>query len=210
MNGTAKLSVIIVNWNTRDHLISCLVSLHETMSQGDTQVIVVDNASVDGSTQKVRERFPGDRLVSNGTNRGFAGGVNDGLKLARGEYILILNPDIVLRKGVVDGLITYLEGHPDVGGIMPLLRNEDGSVQKGYVRKIPTLMQVVLFATVLQPWASRRQRLVQRYLEAPLASSDAVVVEQIPGAFLLTTRRVIDRVGQFDERFRLFFEDVEW
>jgi GT2 family glycosyltransferase len=210
MSGSFKLSVIIVNWNTRDYLASCLSSIHENLSGPDTQVVVVDNASADGSAQMVRDRFPGARLVANTENRGFAGGVNDGIAVARGEHILILNPDIILRKDVVEGLITYIDKHPDCGAVMPLLRNEDGTVQKGYVRRFPTLMQVLLFATALQPYASRRQNLVNRYLEAPSTGGDVAEVEQIPGAFLLTTREVVRTVGVFDEAYRLFFEDVDW
>ncbi len=210
MNGTPRLSVIVVNWNTRDCLTSCLTSVHEALSRAGTQVIVVDNASADGSAQMVRDRFPGDLLVANEKNRGFSGGVNDGLKHARGEYILILNPDIVLRKGVVDRLISYLDEHPDTGGVMPLLKNVDGSAQKGYVRRLPSLMQVFLFATLLQRWTARRPYLASHYLEAPQGAGEVVEVEQIPGAFLLTTRRVFNTVGPFDEAYRLFFEDVDW
>jgi len=210
MSGPSKLSVVVVNWNTRDYLASCLSSIHENLSGTDTQVIVVDNASADGSAQMVRERFRSDRLVANRENRGFAGGVNDGIAVAQGEHILILNPDIILRKGVVEALIRYIDKNPDCGAVMPLLRNEDGTVQKGYVRRLPTLMQVLLFATALQPHASRRQNLVNRYLEAPSTGGDVAEVEQIPGAFLLTTREVVRTVGVFDEAYRLFFEDVDW
>jgi GT2 family glycosyltransferase len=210
MSGATILSVIIVNWNTRDYLESCLSSIHEASSVLDPEVIVVDNASSDGSVQMVRNRFPDDRLVPNRTNRGFAGGVNDGLAVSHGEYILVLNPDIVLRQGVVEGLITFLEEHPDCGAVMPVLRNQDGTVQKGYVRRLPTLMQVFLFTTVLQQWARRNQNLVNRYLEAPQGECDVTEVEQIPGAFLMTTREVLSSVGTFDEAYRLFFEDVDW
>jgi hypothetical protein len=210
MNGTARVSIIIVNWNTRDCLNTCLTSVHEVLSPADTQVIVVDNASADGSAKMVRDRFPSDLLVANETNRGFSGGLNDGLKHARAEYILILNPDIILRTGVVERLISYLDQHPDAGGVMPLLRNADGSVQRGYVRKLPSLMQVLLFATLLRRWTVRKPDLVDRYLEAPQGTGEVVEVEQIPGAFLLTARRVLNAIGPFDEAYRLFFEDVDW
>jgi N-acetylglucosaminyl-diphospho-decaprenol L-rhamnosyltransferase len=210
MSTGPKASFIIVNWNTCQYLAACLSSIQEVSPAVAAEVIVVDNASRDGSARMVRGRFPSYRLVDNQTNRGFSGGINDGLRYAHGEYILILNPDVVLRKGVVEELIAYLERHADVGAAMPLLRNEDGTVQKGYVRRLPTLMQVLLFSTILAPWAVRRPTLVSRYLERPLRTGDAVEVDQIPGAFLLTTRKIFDTVGPFDEGYRLFFEDVDW
>jgi GT2 family glycosyltransferase len=210
VTGQPRLSIIIVNWNTKPYLESCLASIHDALPSVDTEVIVVDNASADGSPKMVREGFPGDHLVANATNRGFAGGVNDGLRLATGRFILILNPDIVIRKGVVEQLMAFMEQEQGVGAVMPSLRNEDGSLQKGYVRRLPSLMQVLLFATVLQPWASRKPRLVGRYLEAPRGREDVVDVEQIPGGFLLSAREVLELVGPFDESYRLFFEDVDW
>jgi GT2 family glycosyltransferase len=210
MSERPKLSLVIVNWNTREYLAACLTSVQNALPAEAAEVIVVDNASTDGSAQMVRDCFPSCRLVANDTNQGFSGGINDGLKNARGHYIVILNPDIVLGKGVVEELAAYLEQHADVGAVMPMLRNDDGTIQKGYVRRLPTLTQVVLFSTVLAPWALHKTALVSRYLERPLTTGEAVEVDQIPGAFLLTRREIIATVGPFDEGYRLFFEDVDW
>lgn len=211
MRQTPELSIIIVNWNTCEYLASCLAALRAVMPSPETEVIVVDNASRDGSADMVRQQFPGVILIANAKNRGFSGGVNDGLGKAQGEFIAILNPDVVVRAGVMEGLMAYLGRHPDVGAVMPALINSDGSEQTGYVRRLPTIMQVLLFSTVLAGWSHRRIGLVERYLEARRTPSDGEMdVEQIPGAFIMTSRKVLDGVGQFDEAYRLFFEDVDW
>jgi GT2 family glycosyltransferase len=211
MKQSSNLSIIIVNWNTCKYLDSCLSALHGVMPDQGAEIIVVDNSSKDGSAEMVRQKFPGVVLISNARNRGFAGGVNDGLNKAMGEFILILNPDIVVRAGVMEGLLSYLRSHSDVGAVMPALRNPDGSVQTGYVRRSPTMWQVLLFSTVLASWSRRRHHLVSRFLEATdTPTGREVEVEQLPGAFIMTTRRVMNAVGQFDEAYRLFFEDVDW
>jgi N-acetylglucosaminyl-diphospho-decaprenol L-rhamnosyltransferase len=211
MKQTPDLSIIIVNWNTCEYLHSCLSALYEAMPDQEPQVIVVDNFSKDGSVEMVRRKFPGVVLIANTKNRGFSGGVNDGLDIAEGEFIMMLNPDIVLGAGVIEGLLTYLRSHSDVGAVMPGLRDPDGSVQTRYVRRLPTLMQLLLFSTVLAPWSQKRHGLVERFLEsAGTPTGGELEVEQIPGAFIMTGRRVVNTVGRFDEAYRLFFEDVDW
>jgi hypothetical protein len=205
------ISAIIVNWNTCEYLQRCLASIQETMPDLEKEVIVVDNASSDNSVAMVRQHFPQVRVIANEQNRGFSAGVNNGLDASCGEYVLIMNPDIVLRRGVMEELVRYLDGHPDVGAVVPSLRNPDGSEQAGYFRRPPTVTQLLLFSTLLAPWCSRRTSFVERYLETRrVGDASALEVEQIPGAFLLTTRSVIARVGRFDEDYRLFFEDVDW
>jgi N-acetylglucosaminyl-diphospho-decaprenol L-rhamnosyltransferase len=211
MSQPPRFSIIIVNWNTCEYLAACLTSIHDAISEATAEIIVVDNGSRDGSADMVRRRFSGDVLIANTINRGFAGGVNDGLRVARGQFLLILNPDIILPSGVLEELAGYLSVHEEVGAVMPALRNEDGSEQFGYVRRLPTIMQVLLFYTALARWSNARSALVERYLEASRPPSrDPLEVEQIPGAFILTRRDTLDRVGHFEEAYRLFYEDVDW
>ena len=211
MKDQLLLSIVIVNWNTRDDLVRCLESIEQTDTPEEREIIVVDNASYDGSCQVVRERFPRVILIANIQNKGFAGGVNDGLRMSRGEYVLILNPDIILTRRSVQMLIPHLQNRRDAGAIMPRLINPDGSTQGGYLRKFPGALQVFFFATMLESWSRAHPFLVNAFLESPLENDKSLVeVEQIPGACLMTSRLVIDRVGMMEEDYWMFYEDVDW
>jgi len=207
----SPLSIVIVNWNTRDHLARCLRSLHAYAPAGGAEIIVVDNASSDGSAAYVREEWPSVTLIANRENRGFAGGVNDGLHAARGAYLLVLNPDIQVHEHCLETLARFLDDRQGVAAVMPALYGSDGRPQSDYVRKLPTLPQVIFFHTMLAPAARRIPLLVRRYLEAEIPpDASSIEVAQIPGACLMTRRSVVDAVGEMDESFLLFFEDVDW
>ncbi len=124
-----KLSIIIVSWNVKRYLVDCLNSLHE--------VIVVDNGSADGTCDLVKERFPSVNLIKNSQNYGFAAANNQGMKAAKSQYILLLNPDTIVRDGALDKLIRFMDDNPDVGACGPKLLNEDGTTQRS-VRRFPT------------------------------------------------------------------------
>jgi len=211
MEDTIDVSIIIVNWNSRDHLIRCLQSVLDAAAGVGYEVIVVDNASSDGSVIAVKETMSAVVTVGNNLNRGFAGGVNDGIRVSKGKYLLILNPDIVLTPGLLPVLVKSFEGNADTGVLMPRMLDASGKPSRGYIRRIPSLAQVVLFNTILESWSTRIPFLVHRYLESPVeSSSDMVEVEQVPGACMFTSRDVLNRVGEFDESYGLFYEDVDW
>jgi len=205
------VSLVIVNWNTRTELESCLRSFATTSKSVAVEIIVVDNASVDGSPAMVRSEFPDVHLIANSDNKGFAGGVNQGIRAALGKYIFVLNSDIVSQEGTLLKLIAAMDASPEVGAIAPRLINSDGSLQKDFFRKLPTLLQVLLFYTALSNVAKSQPRLVRKYFEE---TTDELVpeydVQQIPGGCIMVRREVIDRVGMMDEQFVLFFEDVDW
>jgi len=209
-NGRA-VSVIIVNWNTRDAVRCCIDSLERATAHIEHEVIVVDNASNDGTAEMVAASFPNVTIIRNVVNRGFAGGVNEGLRIAGGECLVILNPDILVDRSAIDQLLSLLHADNKIGAAMPVLLMPDGTAQRGYARKLPSVAQTVLFDTQLEGWSRRQRRLVDRYLEreggGDLALED---VDQIPGAFIATRRDVINAVGGMDEQFPLFYEDVDW
>mgnify|MGYP001587530600 CR=1 FL=1 len=204
------LSVIIINWNTKEYLSQCLHSFFETNEGITCEVIVIDNASSDGSVEMVTGKFQQVQVIANTVNSGFAGGVNQGISIARGKYILVLNPDIVFKPKTIQSLLQYLDGHKEVGAAMPELINLDGSVQYGYIRRKPSVAQVIFFHTLLTPFCMKNKYLVYKYLESVLNSNSTQEVEQIPGAFTLVRREVIENVGGMDSSFKLFFEDVDW
>jgi GT2 family glycosyltransferase len=117
---TVDLSIIIVNWNTRDHLRACLQSIYaHPPSKYTFEVIVVDNASADGSVDMVRREFPEVRVIANDYNYGFAKATNQGYRISRGRYVMTLNPDTEVFEGTLDGLVEFLDTHPDAGAVVP-------------------------------------------------------------------------------------------
>lgn len=210
MSGSL-LSIIIVNWNTKDLLLQCIRSITNSLQNLTYELLVVDNASSDGSADAVCQQFSDVKIIANNLNKGFAAGVNQGIEYSTGNYVLILNPDIVLQPGCVEKLLYVFSSDKKVGIVTPRLINPDGTHQIGYFRKLPSLGQLVFFTTILQPWSLHRQSLVRRSLQDLSTNSlGSEEVVQIPGAFMLVPREVINDVGLMDEEFRLFFEDVDW
>lgn len=206
-----KVSVIIVNWNTKPDLERCLDSLARAEISSGVEVIVADNASDDGSVQMVRSKFPDVVVLENERNIGFAGGVNTGIRNSHAPYILVLNPDVTLQKGVIGNLVEILESKPEIAAVSPRFRDEQGRAQTGYFRKLPSVGQILFFHTILEKMSSRIPWLVNTWLEeARDIGAGFREVAQLPGACMLVRRDVLKIVGLMDERFFLFFEDVDW
>jgi GT2 family glycosyltransferase len=142
------LSICIVNWNTRDDLQQALASIPNPDPGVSTQVIVVDNASQDGSARMVRERFPAVRLIESGENLGFARGYNRAVTESAGRYLLILNPDTIVHDSALTTLTRYMDDHPQVGAGGPRLLNSDGSLQYS-CRRFPTPIAALFRNTLL-------------------------------------------------------------
>jgi len=208
------LSVCIVNWNTRDRLRACLRSLQEWPPQTAMEVVVVDNASTDGSAEMVRAEFPQVTLLANQDNRGYAEGNNQGIAASRGEYVMLLNPDTEVippsRPGAphpFDVLVGFLEQHPEAGAVAPQLVSPDGSVQRS-CRSFPTpgaLLWEFLGASRLFP-ASRR---LGAYRMTYWDHRSCREVDQPMGSCLVLRRQALDEVGVFDPQFRIFFNEVD-
>lgn len=206
-----KVSVIIVNWNTKPELERCLHALTITEKSSGFELIVADNASDDGSAQMARSKFPGVVVLENERNIGFAGGVNMGIRNSHAPYILVLNPDMAFQKGVIGNLVEILESMPETAAVSPRFRDERGRPQTGYFRKLPSVGQILFFHTILEKVSSRIPWLVNTLLEEVWdISTGPREVAQLPGACMLVRKDVLDSVGLMDERFFLFFEDVDW
>ncbi|MGQ9466064.1 MAG: glycosyltransferase family 2 protein [Anaerolineae bacterium] len=201
------LSVIIVNWNVQDLLRHCLHSIFANWPTSQMEIIVVDNASTDGSAEMVSAEFPDVQLIVNTENRGFPAANNQGLAVARGRYILLLNPDTEVLGDALATLIAFADAHPDVGVVGPQLLNPDGTVQSSR-RRFPTLMTALFESTWLQPYAPRR--LLEHYyvLDRP---DDAVQdVDWVTGAALMARREAVEQVGPLDEGFFMYSEELDW
>ncbi len=193
-----ELSVILVSFNGRELLDACLRSLQASLSEIPHEVIVVDNASLDGSADLVAERFPSVRLMRNSENLGYPKANNQGLAVASGTYVLLLNPDTEMALGVTDRLLSELKGRPDAGGVAPVLRLPSGNIQVSFGRK-------VTFAAELSKklfWNRRLSRAVDRDKKVREA-------DWLGGACLLSRREILERAGGFDEWFFLYFEDID-
>ncbi len=203
-----RLSIVLVCHNTRDDILDCIRSISEAPSIHETEIIVVDNASVDGSPEGVKEHFPDVRLLENTENAGYSRGVNQGIRNSSGEFILILNPDITVKANSLDQLVEYAVNNPNVGIAGSKLLNKDGTIQHS-CRKFYT------FKTFLY----RRTPLGKLFPDSPVLRDHLMLdwdhrsnrdVDWMLGGCMLVRRKAVDDVGLMDERFFLYFEDVDW
>jgi N-acetylglucosaminyl-diphospho-decaprenol L-rhamnosyltransferase len=201
------LSVVIVNWNVRDLLQRCVESVLSSQRSITTEIIVVDNASVDGSVEMLRAEFPQTVLIANPENRGFPAANNQGIAAAQGRYVLLLNPDTEVLADALDALVQYMDAHPDVGLVGPQLLHPDGQVQSSR-RRYPTLATLFFESTWLESLAPRA--LLRRYYVLDQPDKAVLDVDWITGAAMLARREVIQQVGGMDERFFMYSEELDW
>ncbi|TAN58110.1 glycosyltransferase family 2 protein [Patescibacteria group bacterium] len=200
-------SFIIVNWNVRELLEKCLLSIEKFNSHFSYEIIVADNASMDGSIAMMRERFPLINLIANTKNLGFAAGINQGIKQARGEYAVLLNPDVEIMESTLKNLLEEFEKSADSGIVGGKIKNEDGSIQPS-VRSFPDVFTQVLITLKLNHIFNSRA--IGRYLAKNFDYEKRQEVDQVMGAFFAIRRKVIKQIGMMDERFFLWFEEVDF
>lgn len=201
-----KLSIIIVSWNVRDLLERCLRSIVERAFEAPYEVIVIDNASVDGSVAMVREKFPHVNLIENTENKGFAVACNQGIRESAGGYVFFLNPDSEITEGLIEKLTGYLDAHADVGIVAPQVRNADGSIQSS-IQRFPTPASQL---GVLFKVGRFFPRLLSHYYATDFDyTKDEQDVDQSDGAALLIRKAALGGLGGFDERFFLWFDEVD-
>jgi N-acetylglucosaminyl-diphospho-decaprenol L-rhamnosyltransferase len=209
------LSIVILNYNTREHLRACLRSVQAEGStslsggQIECEVLVVDNASTDGSAEMVAAEFPWVRLIRSRRNGGFASGNNQALVRAVGEAVLLLNPDTLMPGGGVARLLERLAAHPEAGVVGPKLLRPDGSMHLACRRSFPTPTIAFYRLSGLSRLCPRSPRF-GRYNLTFLDPDLAIEVDSVCGACLLVRRVVIERVGLLDERFFMYGEDLDW
>lgn len=207
LNGSMDVSIIIVNWNTRPLLERCLSSVQAGVDGVAAQVLVVDNGSRDGSADLVAAGFPEVELVRNQGNAGFARANNQAFALARGRYVLLLNPDTELRSDAVKQMVQFLDADPRRAGATAVLRNPDGTLQR-YHKRLPRWPFILWSETALRNVAPGNCWLREFYmLDEPF---DVLTeVEQPPAACLMLRRSTVGTERLFDERFPIFYNDVD-
>ncbi len=201
------LSICIVVWNTREDLRACLSAIIAHPPQRPHEIIVVDNASADGSAEMVARDFPGVRLIANATNEQYARGSNQALRASAGELVLLLNPDVRLLSGAIDTLVSFMDANPEAGACAPKLIHPDGRLQRS-VRSFPTpgaLAADLLGLARVFP----RSRVFGRYRLTFWDYDSVREVDQPMASALMLRRQALLQVGLLDEQFPLFFNDVD-
>ena len=203
-----NISIIILSWNTKEYLDKCLTSLGHRLNSNDYEVIVIDNASIDGSAEMVHDHFPSVKLVVNSTNTGYAAGNNLGIRMAQANHILLMNSDIEVIGNAPEVMADFLDRNGSYGAVSTRMIQVDGSVQRSCT-KFPTLLTLFLFDIDLNR-PLRHTPPVQDYLMKKCNYLTSMDVEQPPAAFFMITRETAISVGLLDEQFFLFFNDVDY
>lgn len=201
------LSIVIVSWNTRRLLQACLRSVFDHLGGLHAEVLVVDNASRDGSAELVAREFPEARLIANDRNVGFAAANNQAIRESRGRHLLLLNSDTEVLAGVLPALVRYGDTHPEVGVLGCRVLNPDRSLQPTCFR-FPSLASLLLLATGLHRlgWP----RFLGRYRMVHWRRDDERDVDVVTGCCMLVRRSASDEVGLLDEQFFMFGEETDW
>ncbi|MHC4103116.1 MAG: glycosyltransferase family 2 protein [Planctomycetota bacterium] len=200
------LSVVIVNWNTRRVIGACLDSVFKGLGDLVAEVIVIDNASADHSAQMIAHEFPQVRLIDNDTNRGFAAANNQGIRIARGRHVLLLNPDTVVIGDVLEKALAYARAHPDAGLVGCQVMEGPMAVQRTCFR-FPSPLNTFMWVSGLSA-AFPRSRLAGRAAYGPWQRDGERDVDVVSGMFMLVRREAIAQVGPMDEQYFVFAEEA--
>ncbi|MET3939719.1 GT2 family glycosyltransferase [Paenibacillus sp. PvP094] len=203
------VSIIIVNYNTRKLTLDCLASVYESITSFQYELIVVDNASYDGSVEAIRDAYPDVKLIANRDNTGFAVANNQGMEIAKGRYILLLNSDTVVQKDTLEIMIGFMDRHPEMGASGCKVILPDGSLDKACKRGFPTPSASFYYAFGISRIFPDRPKFNQ-YQLGHLSPDDEYPVDCLVGAFTLVRRETINQVGGLDETFFMYGEDIDW
>ena len=203
-----ELSVIIVNYNVKHFLEQCLHSVLKASKTISADIFVVDNNSVDGSTQLVREKFPQIHLIENKENVGFSRANNQAIRLAKGKYILLLNPDTVVEEDTFTKIIRFMDEHPDAGGMGVKMIDGKGNFLPESKRGLPTPWVAFCKMSGLSKLFPKSKKFGKYHLSY-LNENEIHEVEILAGAFMLLRKETLDKVGLLDETFFMYGEDID-
>jgi GT2 family glycosyltransferase len=199
------LSIIIVNWEVRELLNRCLDSIFSHLKGRDFEIIVVDNASEDGSVEMIKRKFPQVKLITNEGNYGFAKACNQGIKIAQGKYLFFLNPDSEVVNNTFDRIINFMESHPQVGVGGCYLYYPDRRIQTSFYR-FTSLTTLLGRALLLYSFLPKNRLTVRLFFEH---FSQNEPIERVCGGAMVVRRKAFEEVGFFDESFFLYSEDED-
>ena len=205
---TPEVSVLVVTYKCRDVARACLASIYETAGDLEPEVVVLDNASGDGTVELVRSEFPQAQLVASETNLGFAAGVNRAAEAAQGEYLLLLNPDTVVHEGAIQALLAFARSRPKGGLYGGRTLDPDGTVNPGSCWAAPSLWSLFCFATLLTT-AFRRNALFDPESIGGWKRDTVREVDIVTGCLMLAPRSLWRELDGFDTRFFMYGEDAD-
>lgn len=211
------LSIVIVNYNVKYFLEQCLESVFNSdllLKEGaggmlDLEVLVVDNASVDGSVEMVREKFPQVHLIANTDNVGFARANNQALKICHGDWALLLNPDTVVERNTLAMCVDFYLSHPDCGGLAVKMINGEGTYLKESKRGFPSPAASFYKMSGLIRLFPHSRRIAAYYM-GHLSDNETNKVDVLPGAYLMISREALEKVGLLDESYFMYGEDIDF
>lgn len=202
------LSVITVTWNSKEHIGRQIQSVFSGSLKNSFEHIVIDNASTDGTAEYIRKKYPCVQLIANEKNKGFAAANNQGVKLAQSEFILFLNPDMVVEPGSLDTILDWMRNNKKVGIASPKLVDEQGNLNEHALpRRFPRVWEqvaLILKLPHLFPF------LLNKYLMKGFDGEKEQEVDSVRGSFMIVRRELIEKLGfGFDPRYFIWFEDVD-
>jgi GT2 family glycosyltransferase/lipopolysaccharide/colanic/teichoic acid biosynthesis glycosyltransferase len=204
-----KLSIIIVNYNVQDFLMHTLESIKRAVVNISHEIFVVDNASVDGSVEMLKNKFPGVILMENKINKGFAAANNQAMKESTGEFIVLINPDTVVQEDTFTKLLEFMENHPDAGAATCKILNPDGTFSVDSRHSIPTPM-TALWKQIGLHRLFPKSKIFARYNLTYLDENKIYPVDAISGSFMFIRHSAIEEVGYLDEDYFMYCEDVDY
>lgn len=204
------LSIIIISYNTKDLLFQCINSIPIALKDIPNliyEVIIVDNDSIDGSVEMVRQTFPGVKIIQNSTNKGYAYAVNRGIEFASGEYLLLINSDIIFTENSIFPIIKYMENNARTGIAGPQLiyKNKDLQVSYEEINSLKKVLLEIIFINIIR---KQIEKILIKFFSKKYKSIKSV--GYICGAAMCIRRKLIEEIGYFDERFFFFAEDDDF
>ena len=202
------LSIIIVTWNCKNYLRECLESIDKLRAQDDVEIVIVDNASSDGTPEMVRQSYPEILLVESKENLGFPRGNNVGIRRSSGQYLCLINPDVKVLDGCIQKMLSFMKNNPKVGLLGPRMLDAEGTAQRSYMGA-PTLWNLLCRALALDtifPKSKRFAGFLMHYFDL----TKTAPVDILNGWFWMTKREALDQVGLMDESLFMYADDLDW
>lgn len=203
-----KLTIVIVNYNVKDYLSQCLDSLRKALRNVDAEVVVVDNCSSDGSVEYISSHYHKVRMIASKENLGFAKGNNIAIRQTESEYVLLLNPDTVVKEQTIIKVLEFMDTHPNAGAAGVEMLNADGTRAPESRRGIPTPMTAFYKFIGLTKRYPKSKRFAKYYMSY-LPWDSPQRIEIVSGAFCMLRRKALDEVGLLDEDFFMYGEDID-
>ncbi|MBW8042190.1 MAG: glycosyltransferase family 2 protein [Planctomycetes bacterium] len=203
-----NVSIIIVNWNTCEILSDCLVSVYKQTESVEFDVIVIDNHSTDGSVEMIKNKFPQVRLIENPANRGFAVANNQGMAIAKGRYVLLLNSDTIVLDNAITKTVRFADAHPEAVVVGCRVLNPDRTLQPTCFM-FPSIINLLFSSSYLYKLFPR-SRIFGRERMTWWDRSDVREVDVVTGCVMLVRRTAVEQVGIMDERFFMYGEETDW